>query len=450
MSERRLLRRRETRPGDAYVGPGLVMGAIASGNPDEWQEGYEKLSERELVAAHKLFGVLKDLSPRQQAEVIETVKARFGADFGNPKKEKEVAALTSALAVRALAKRHDLEATELRRLRGEVDALNRQLDEAAGEAFWEGFAGLVKRAKDIVQPPATSAGNVEVLAMSWAYWLAGFRVVDNETPEWTRFREVVREVARVKNEHRVLAVAEKFGGLFNGQSEGKLHAFCEAWMRASYARLEVGHRLAASLCLTDVPDDVSVKAPWPAWSLVVPDGLLGDFARIWCLETEPAYLVGRSGAVVSMAKQAEHGLDSGPVFDMVRALIRGACLALSNPEDFRKEKQHAPTARSKGKSTRSGPPDLQQARFMLSAPVKVDLREHVRAALSDQAHASPTVQFLVRGHWRNQSYGPKHSLRRVQWIEPFWKGPEESRILLRQHSVEEPSLEKGTHGQGSS
>lgn len=57
----------------------------------------------------------------------------------------------------------------------------------------------------------------------------------------------------------------------------------------------------------------------------------------------------------------------------------------------------------------------------------------------DEAFActSPTVQFLVRGHWRQQAHGPGHSLRKPIWIEPFWKGPEEARVLLRQHRVED-------------
>lgn len=31
-------------------------------------------------------------------------------------------------------------------------------------------------------------------------------------------------------------------------------------------------------------------------------------------------------------------------------------------------------------------------------------------------------KFSVRGHWRNQAHGPKHSLRKLKWIPPYWKG----------------------------
>lgn len=36
--------------------------------------------------------------------------------------------------------------------------------------------------------------------------------------------------------------------------------------------------------------------------------------------------------------------------------------------------------------------------------------------------ASPQVRFSVRGHWRQQPHGPQNSLRKLLWIQPFWKG----------------------------
>jgi hypothetical protein len=38
-----------------------------------------------------------------------------------------------------------------------------------------------------------------------------------------------------------------------------------------------------------------------------------------------------------------------------------------------------------------------------------------------------TVRVRVRGHWRNQPYGPERMYRRLQWIEPYWKGPVDAR-----------------------
>lgn len=39
-----------------------------------------------------------------------------------------------------------------------------------------------------------------------------------------------------------------------------------------------------------------------------------------------------------------------------------------------------------------------------------------------------TVRVRVDGHWRNQPYGPGRMYRRRQWIEPYWKGPEDGSL----------------------
>lgn len=41
-------------------------------------------------------------------------------------------------------------------------------------------------------------------------------------------------------------------------------------------------------------------------------------------------------------------------------------------------------------------------------------------------------RFIVRGFWRNQAYGPNHSLRRRQWIPPFVKGPADKPLICKE------------------
>ena len=43
-----------------------------------------------------------------------------------------------------------------------------------------------------------------------------------------------------------------------------------------------------------------------------------------------------------------------------------------------------------------------------------------------------THRFIVRGFWRNQAYGPNHSLRRRQWIPPFVKGPADKPLICKE------------------
>lgn len=40
-------------------------------------------------------------------------------------------------------------------------------------------------------------------------------------------------------------------------------------------------------------------------------------------------------------------------------------------------------------------------------------------------------QWIVDGHWRNQAYGVGHSQRRLQWIAPYIKGPEDAPLVVK-------------------
>jgi hypothetical protein len=68
-----------------------------------------------------------------------------------------------------------------------------------------------------------------------------------------------------------------------------------------------------------------------------------------------------------------------------------------------------------------------EPRFRVGRPIKLGarLKAAIREGLSGGTSWKLDSRFVVRGHWRNQAYGPQHSLRRKQWIEPYWKGPED-------------------------
>lgn len=74
--------------------------------------------------------------------------------------------------------------------------------------------------------------------------------------------------------------------------------------------------------------------------------------------------------------------------------------------------------------------------YTLGGAIDVDLRASVQAVWSGEKRSGPKVQFVVRGHWREQACGPNMSLRKRIWIKPFWKGPEESRVLLRKYTAD--------------
>jgi hypothetical protein len=65
-------------------------------------------------------------------------------------------------------------------------------------------------------------------------------------------------------------------------------------------------------------------------------------------------------------------------------------------------------------------------RFRIGRPIKLGpkLRSAIHAASQGGASWKLESRFVVRGHWRNQAHGPDRSLRRRQWIQPYYKGPE--------------------------
>lgn len=60
--------------------------------------------------------------------------------------------------------------------------------------------------------------------------------------------------------------------------------------------------------------------------------------------------------------------------------------------------------------------------FLVGTDVTVDdeVKQYVR--LGETGYYKLTYRTLVRGHWREQAWGPRHSLRRSKWIEPHVRG----------------------------
>lgn len=313
-----------------------------------------------------------------------------------------------------------------------------------------------KLARDLPHPPLKTATNVEVAAMGLAHYYVyvfttyvgdAFNSSDEYIKEAIKREQTLGEAMKATGDDSLRKQTDYYADLValacadNDEDRKELIDFLVLWRNNAYARLEIGHKLAAALCLTDVREhDSSVKFPWPAFSLVVPDGLIDNIARVWVdSEHHTIRIIERSGK--------RWGGSSETVKRMITNLTVGVALAMSDPDEFRKEKHHGAThAPGSSKNRRSGAPDFDQARYMLSAPVKVDLRPHVLEAIAAERegrrHSSPTVQFLVMGHWRNQACGVGNTERKRIWIQPFWKGPEESRVLLRTYVVEEKNVGK--------
>jgi hypothetical protein len=66
----------------------------------------------------------------------------------------------------------------------------------------------------------------------------------------------------------------------------------------------------------------------------------------------------------------------------------------------------------------------------------VDLRRALTPADPDDEHEHTGRRLkhrhLVRGHWRQQPWGPQHAQRRPTWVAPYLKGPEGAPLVERE------------------
>lgn len=122
------------------------------------------------------------------------------------------------------------------------------------------------------------------------------------------------------------------------------------------------------------------------------------------------------------------------VTDLVNRLICATCLLITGHKGEVSERKEVSYEKGK-RMTVKNPPEFRV--FTMGSPVYVDVRPALAEYLSGRKSASPSVQFLVRGHWRNQAYGEQRLLRKLLWIEPFWKGPDGAVITTRSYGDKE-------------
>jgi hypothetical protein len=247
------------------------------------------------------------------------------------------------------------------------------------------------------------------------------------------------------------------------------------WSRLAYPTVQPAHRFAAALMAT-TPPELPIRAPWPYFLLTVPDGLLTLLSR----EHEPEAI--RYVMVIQLEQSWSFIAAAGTVeysrihqtLDMMRNdryvvggdvdnpgnpdAWRGAFHIDSDDHDYRSivcvtrlllnasiAMSDAASVRRLGKAHRGdrGAPATAAAQpkpmiFELNRPVTIDCREAVRTFVRGGRSRLPSVQWLVRGHWRQQPIGPARAQRRLQWIEPFWKGGDGAPLVVRPHVLRGP------------
>jgi hypothetical protein len=239
------------------------------------------------------------------------------------------------------------------------------------------------------------------------------------------------------------------------------------WADQAFPRFIMSHSYAAGLMATALSEDALelVRAPYKAFMIDVPDGLLklfnertGRESKIrWVLVHEVESRDGRPWQYIAHTEDSlclwRHGVDAkylcepelpsnrweGAEFispkderdDRVAALIGrlivGVCLSFLDPENVRPSSKHRPAAHYNPE--RMGVEDIRT--FKIGKKLKVDCRQSIEDYVAGVRPRVQNVRTLVRGHWRMQRHGPKLSLKKPIWLQPFWRGPKDGPVLVR-------------------
>mgnify|MGYP001548901604 CR=1 FL=1 len=86
---------------------------------------------------------------------------------------------------------------------------------------------------------------------------------------------------------------------------------------------------------------------------------------------------------------------------------------------------HTPSAKANKKRGRKYYPGVE---YIIGPTRKIHLGEYEPQERSGGERQGWTLstRTLVKGFWRHQAHGPQHSLRKVIWVQPYWRGPDDA------------------------
>lgn len=241
------------------------------------------------------------------------------------------------------------------------------------------------------------------------------------------------------------------------------------WAVNGFPQIVIGAKHAAALAATKYPDEVleEVRSPWSSWLIEVPSETLwmsdADLKPIPIQRIMVGWSSGEKWAMTAYAHDgmALHrwgatiqGLLSPPGNDfrwgenmlfpaststideramlIVGRFIVGVALELASGQNVsRSPKGRAPA----WKPRTQGAPPIDSRTYQLKADIRVDCRQELREFLLGTRRSVPAVQHIVRGHWKLQAHGAAMSQRKTIWVQPYWRGPEDSPVALRAHAI---------------
>lgn len=229
------------------------------------------------------------------------------------------------------------------------------------------------------------------------------------------------------------------------------------WAEDGFWSLTCGHKMAAALMCTSMSGADDLKLPGRALRVCVPDGAIRTTTReirylyVACNE-DGAYMqfndtrefdpdagaestcfgAGAANLADLLTGEIEGQLDDERenMALLCKRLIVGLLFTMQHTDNFRTKSYATSSPKRDGR----GPPDHRVV--FVGKPLSYDARPQVEQWLSDgKKRAPPSVQTIVRGHYKRQVIGIGRNGRKVIWVEPYWRGNEDAPILIHPRTV---------------
>ena len=246
------------------------------------------------------------------------------------------------------------------------------------------------------------------------------------------------------------------------------------WAKNAFPFIQIDDAtLAASFAATSVSADFcdDIRPPWNAFRIAVPRGILSidhadptkqpadcerimvtiDDANAWTIMLEGAqdglFMFSTRNTTAMLCEDFNieqsntyhdpgfrlSGRD-GRTLRLAARIVLAVCIKMSSSD--RPERKDRPVVRLPRnlQHQKNTSPVLQKYIFTRPVYLKTDAREGLRQYIAGKGNA-PTVQTLVRGHWKRQAHGEGSKLRKFIHIEPYWKGLEGAPIAVKPHVI---------------
>jgi hypothetical protein len=257
--------------------------------------------------------------------------------------------------------------------------------------------------------------------------------------------------------------------------------FAAMWAVHAFQRLSTSHTYAAALMCTDADRESlsTIQQQWSAFSVMVPNGMLCaespnaemsfEFTRILVAlfegraEMNLIDFTGPGGALrmtigsdaptlpellapdrnvppkFISADEWSAGLGTSAAeqirrcLTMAKRLVAGLLLSMQNAEATKTRD----VPRRAGRPGKRDEEEPAHRLVVVGQPIKIDCREAVETFIrtgrgsGGKRSGLPQVQWIVRGHWRQQAYGIGRLGRKTIWIKPHWAGKADAPILSR-------------------